>query len=98
MINCGDAIHSANSNISSSSSDRAATLGTCWDDTTPLTGEHCSNSCSETPSLHHQVLLLGAAGVGKTTLAQQFLTSECLINNNHIYGNENVYYNANDRN
>lgn len=80
IINCGDSFRRSNSSLRS--------LGS-WG-----SGSHGSEDYGFISTLQqqavivplHKVVILGGPGVGKTTLAQQFVTSECLVNVESVGG------------
>ena len=80
IINCGDSFRRSNSSLRS-----AESWGSCDDAPLPPSGaypQHRSPTKLADPKAVplHRVLILGGPGVGKTTLAQQFITSDCLVN------------------
>ena len=79
IINCGDSFRSKSC---SSSLKSLASNGSG----TGSLGSACSVTSHDPQQTNYRVLILGAAGVGKTTLSQQFLTSECLVEKESLYG------------
>ena len=77
IINCGDSFRRSNSSLRSAES---------WgsDDVVHPSGGSfhpgVGRMSDARPVPLHRVLIIGGPGVGKTTLAQQFITSDCLVN------------------
>ena len=85
IINCGDSFRRSNSSLRSLGSWGSGSHGS---EDLGLLG--CGSSFGRTDTQEsvpsHKVVILGGPGVGKTTLAQQFVTSECLVNVESVGG------------
>ena len=76
IVNCGDSYSSISMRSLSSSGCREADGG----------GGGGEDTVEEKAPPLHKAVILGAPGTGKTTLAQQMITSECLVNNDVLTG------------
>ena len=84
IVNCGDSFRNRSCN-SSQHSLVSYNSDMCVDVFHGSTGSLCSQGPAK-----YRVGLLGAPAVGKTTLAQQFLTSECIVEKDSIDSKFNI--------
>jgi hypothetical protein len=79
IVNCGDSFRSL-------SATSIRSLVSCESTGQDSLGSACSlvGETNDCPS--YKVLILGSHGVGKTTLAQQLLTSECIVEKQSLHG------------
>lgn len=91
IVNCGDSFRRSTSSLRSMGSWGSGSHGS-EDNYGPFLGlpqTSIGNSGSFDGGAAvplHRVVILGGPGVGKTTLAQQFVTSECLVNVESVGG------------
>ncbi|ELT88624.1 hypothetical protein CAPTEDRAFT_216336 [Capitella teleta] len=78
IVNCGDSFRSVSTTSIRSLVSCESTGQDSYGSASSLVGE--ANDCPP-----YKVLILGSHGVGKTTLAQQLLTSECIVEKQSLH-------------